>query len=88
MQLTQTQQKETTKQEELLRILTKGMVTIPKQWRDALGIKEGGWIRARNEGGAIILDPLTKEAPYRIYTQEEIDEFLRDDALPPSVSKK
>ncbi len=71
-----------TSQEEWLKVLGKGMVTIPKKWRDDLGIAEGDVIKATKQGGNVILtSPKTRAVPYRIYTDEEIKTFLKDDRL-------
>ena len=40
----------TRNQEEWLRVLGKGMVTIPKAWRDDMGIATGDVVRAKKEG--------------------------------------
>ena len=71
-----------TSQEELLRVLTKGMITIPKSWRDELGINEGEIIKAKKSGYKIIIEVKNKSVPYRIYSQEELKQFLKDDMLP------
>ena len=45
-------------QEEWVRILGKGMVTIPKSWRDELGLTEGEVVKAKKVGNkAISLRP-------------------------------
>lgn len=68
-----------TSQEEQLRVLTKGMITIPKSWRDELGINEGEIIKAKKSGYRIIIEAKTKPVPYRIYSQKELAQFLKDD---------
>lgn len=81
-------QKSAVSKEEWLRILTKGMVTIPKPWRQAFNLQEGSRVLARNIGNQIILEPLNQRVPYRIYTQEELAQFLKDDALSPQLKQK
>lgn len=68
-------------QEEFLRILGKGMVTIPKSWRKQLRLEEGSMVRARKEGQSVVLEPMTKSAPYRVYTKKELQEFLEQDKV-------
>lgn len=76
-------------QEEWLKILGKGMVTLPKQWREDLGIKSGDVVKAKKEGNRVVIEPQrTKRVPYRIYSKAEIDEFLKEDALPDPLAKK
>ena len=72
-----------------LKVLGKGMVTLPKKWREMLGVAAGDIVRARREGRRIIIEPYqTSEAPYRVYSDEEINEFLIEDVLPEVLSKK
>ncbi len=75
-------------QEEYLRILGKGMVTIPKAWRDELGLEEGGIVRAQRIGSKMIIEPESKPVPYRIFSNEEIEEWLKEDQLPAPLVKK
>lgn len=81
-------QKINTLQEEWLKVLTKGMITIPKVWRQTLGLKEGDLVRARRIADQLIIEPIEKKAPYRIYTQKELQQFLKDDRLTQKLSKK
>src|SRR5688500_3594937 len=71
--------------EEWLKVLGKGMITLPKKWRDELGIGNGDIVRAKKEGNRVGIEPtpqMTATAPYRVYSDEEIDAFLADDKLP------
>lgn len=67
-------------QEEWVKILGKGMVTIPKNWRDELGLKTGEVIKAKKVGNKVILEAQIP-APYRIFSDEEIKEWLKEDQL-------
>jgi bifunctional DNA-binding transcriptional regulator/antitoxin component of YhaV-PrlF toxin-antitoxin module len=78
----------TATQDEWLRILGKGMVTIPKSWREELGLTPGKVIRAQKTGNKVTLEGDTPTAPYRIFSDKEIREFLKDDKLPESLAKK
>jgi AbrB family looped-hinge helix DNA binding protein len=66
-------------QEEWLKVLTKGLITIPKSWRDDLDLKRGNFIKAKKLSRKIILEPLPTPAPYRLYSQKELEQFLKDD---------
>lgn len=78
-----------TNQETWLKILGKGMVTLPKKWRDELGIEQGAIVKAKREGNKVIIEPATNQnVPYRIYTKEEIKQFLKDDKLPDKFTLK
>lgn len=68
-------------QEEFLRVLTKGMITLPKSWREELQIQEGTFIKAKKIVNKIIIEPIQKPVPYRIYSQKELKQFLKDDKL-------
>ncbi len=69
-------------QDEWLKILGKGMITIPKKWRIDLGIAEGDVIKASKRGKNVVLTfPKSPPAPYRIYTDDEIKTFLKDDRI-------
>lgn len=78
-----------TDREEWLKVLGKGLVTIPKRWRDEMGIESGGVVRAKKEGNKVIIESLqNKQPPYRVYTTKEINEFLKEDELPRDLSEK
>ncbi|PIQ72535.1 hypothetical protein CO007_05895 [Candidatus Roizmanbacteria bacterium CG_4_8_14_3_um_filter_36_10] len=78
----------TNQQEEWLKILTKGMVTIPKSWRKELGIEEGKMVKAKKIANQIIIEPMEKPVSYRTYSQKELQQFLKDDRLPKKLEKK
>lgn len=66
-------------QEEWLKVLGKGMITLPKKWRDEMGIGNGDIIKAKKEGNRIVIEPTLQSrasAPYRVYNDEEIQEFF------------
>ncbi len=76
-------------QQEWLKILGKGMVTLPKKWREELGISTGDMVKAKKEGRRVVIEPQQDNAaPYRVYSDFEIDEFLKEDELPKSLSQK
>ena len=76
-------------QEAWLKVLAKGMVTLPKRWRDELGIENGTLIKARKEGNKLIIEVQPRKlAPYRVYNDAEIDEFLKEDELSEALFQK
>lgn len=75
-------------QEEYLRILGKGMITIPKVWRDELGLEEGGIVKAQKIGNKLIVETLAENAPYRTFSDVEIEQWLQADRLPKNLSEK
>lgn len=78
-----------TNEEEWLKVLGKGMVTLPKKWRDALGIETGDIVKAKKQGDTVVIEPQKiNNAPYRVYTDKEIEEFLKEDTIPEDLAKK
>ena len=76
-------------QEAWLKVLAKGMVTLPKRWRDELGIENGTLVKARKEGNKLIIEVQPRKlAPYRVYSDTEIDEFLKEDELSEALFQK
>lgn len=77
------------RQEEWLKILGKGMVTLPKKWRDELGIENGDIVKAKKEGNRVVIETAkSKSVPYRIYNDADIKAFLEEDKIPKSLIKK
>jgi len=70
-----------------LKVLGKGMVTIPKSWRQELGFDEGDMIMAQKNGLVITIEPVKIPAPYRIYSRQQLDQFIADDQLSQSEEK-
>lgn len=75
-------------QEEYLKILGKGMVTIPKQWRVELGLDEGDIVKAKKEGNKVVIESSEGWVPYRTFSDAEIEEWLKADRLPRALAKK
>lgn len=77
------------KQEKWLKVLGKGMITLPKRWRDEMGVEAGAIVKAKKEGNKVIIElEEQNKAPYRIYSDDEIDGFLEEDKLPKSFAAK
>lgn len=77
------------KKEEWLRVLGKGMVTLPKRWRNEMGIETGDVVKAKKEGNTVVIESEEKnKAPYRIYSDTEIDKFLEEDKLARDLATK
>ncbi len=74
-------------QQEWIKILTKGMITIPKSFRDELSLREGEVARIKKVGRRLIIEPLDV-IDYEIYGDKEFKEMLRDDKLPPKLAKQ
>lgn len=74
--------------QEYLRILGKGMVTIPKEWRDELGLEEGKIVKAEKVGNKVIIEVSEEKAPYRTFSDTEIEQWLEADKLTKKLSRE
>lgn len=75
--------------QEWLKVLGKGMITIPKKWREELRIDEGAVVKAKKEGNKVVIEvQQTPVVPYRVYSDAEINKFLKEDRLPRQFAKK
>ena len=74
-------------QETWVRVLKKGIVTLPKSMREKTGIKEGDVAKAKLVGNTIVIEP-REEVAYRIFTDEEIERWKEEDKLPPELEQK
>lgn len=69
-------------QEEIIKMQTKGLLTIPKKMRQKLGFEENSLVRVREERGRVVIEPVrTLPYPVRSYTDQEIKEFIALDTL-------
>lgn len=69
-----------------VKILPKGLITIPKKIRKKIGLKEGDVVKARLSGKTIIIEP--RETSYRLFSNEEIKRWIKEDKLPLKLAKK
>ena len=73
----------------LIRIQSKGLVTIPKKVRDELDLQENSHLKVSVQNGKVVLEPArTRSYPIRIYSDAEIAQFLEYDKLDPKLAKK
>lgn len=73
----------------LVKILPKGLVTIPKKLRQDVGLEENSLARIKKEGKRLILEPVNIVSyPLRDYSVEEINKFIKEDRLSPQLAKK
>ncbi|MDA1317466.1 MAG: AbrB/MazE/SpoVT family DNA-binding domain-containing protein [bacterium] len=73
-------------QEEWIKILSNGLITIPKAWREQTGIREKDIVRAKLVDNKIILEPQNQEPELRIFSDKEIQKWLEDDKLPKELA--
>lgn len=74
--------------QEWLKVLGKGMITIPKIWREELGIDEGKVVKAEKVGNKVVIQAWGDSVPYRIFSDEEIKQWLNDDKLPSGLAAR
>ena len=73
--------------EEWVKIFGKGMVTIPKKFRDDLGIREGEVARIRKVGNRLVVES-RDAATYEIYSDDEFREMMLADKLSAKLARK
>lgn len=77
---------------QLVKTLNKGQVTIPAKLRKSLGIKKDDYLRAYARGKKLILEPVSLkkgvEKFIRVFTEEEIKDWLELDRLDTKTRKK
>lgn len=71
-------------QETLIKVLSKGLIAIPKSFRDKLGLKEGDVAKAKVIDDKLIIQSrkVAQYADYRVFTKKQIDEWVKEDKLP------
>lgn len=67
-------------QQTIVKVQNKGLITIPKAFREKLGLKKNSLARIIKLNGKLVLEPV-KTLPYsvRSYNDDEIDKFLKLD---------
>lgn len=65
----------------VMQLPSRGQVTLPREFRQQLGLEEGDLIQMRLVEGGIEITPLAPEQPQRLYTEAEIGQFLEDDRI-------
>jgi len=79
-------------QEEIIRLLPKGMLTIPKAIRLALGLKSSQRPLLRlvilDKGFYVEQVEIVPSSSFRSYTNEEVKRFLKEDKLEAKLARK
>lgn len=65
----------------VVQLPARGQVTLPREFRQQLGLEEGDLIEMRLVEGRIEIAPLAPEQRQRLYTEAEISQFLEDDRI-------
>lgn len=68
-------------QEEIIKLQPRGLLTIPKKFRQTLGLEDNTLVRIRKDSWRLIIEPVrTLPYPVRSYTNKDLDEFFELDA--------
>jgi len=62
----------------ILKVNSRGALTLPKPLREALGVPEGGTLVCDLRGDDVVLQSTTTKYPIEMYTDERIAEFEED----------
>lgn len=85
MTQSQTGQSESS-QGQWVKMLSKGLMTIPNRFRQDLGLDKGDVAYMKKVGRRLIIEP-REIADYEVYSKEEMSEMVKDDKLPVKLSK-
>lgn len=77
-------------QSEWIKILNKGIITIPKKMRTQIGIQEGDMAKISLQENKIVIEAQDKIAfsQFRTFTDKEINIWIKEDKLPEKVAKE
>lgn len=74
-------------QNEWVKILSKGLITIPKSFREELELKEGEIARIKKVGQRLVIEP-REVTEYEVYDNKELERMLKEDKLPINLAQK
>lgn len=69
------------------KILNKGLITLPKSFRDDLSLKEGEFVKVKKIGRSLVIEPRS-DPEYELYSDAELAQMLKADKLPAKLAKK
>lgn len=72
--------------ESWIKILSKGLLTIPKPMREQLNLQEGEVVKIRVIGKRLVIEP-RELADYKMMSDEELKEMIEMDTLPLKLAK-
>ena len=72
----------------VIKALAKGQLTVPKEFREALGIETETLLSVSVVGDHLEIAPLREGEELRRYTEDEIDGFLKEDKLDEDTAGK
>ena len=69
------------RQVRVVQLPSRGQITLPREFRQQLGLDEGDLVQMTLLPGKIEITRLTPEQPLREYTEAEISQFLAEDKI-------
>ncbi len=75
-------------QEKIVRTQEKGLVTIPAEFREKLGIQKDSLLQAKLTQGGILFVKLQVENEDNFFTKEEIGKWMDEDKMNAVTIKK
>ena len=72
----------------VIKALAKGQITIPTQFREALGINAESLLTIALVGDHLEVTPLRLGEELRRYTEEDVSRFLEEDKLDEATAQK
>lgn len=79
---------QTKRRYKVVKTLAKGQVTIPSEFRDALGIRAETLLSISLVGAHLELAPLRSADELRRYTEQEIARFLQEDKIDRATARR
>lgn len=70
-----------------VKILSKGLITIPKSIREEIGMNEGEVAKITKVGRMLIIKP-RDEVDNRLFTDQEIVQWQKRDQLPKNLAQE
>lgn len=67
-----------TEDEITVRVTKKGQATIPKRFRDALGVETPGRVRFRETEEGVVVEPVEHPSAFRGFARDETDRSATD----------
>ena len=74
--------------QKIVRPQAKGMVTIPSEFREKLGINENTLLEAQLTKKGVLFVKIDLAKKESFYTDKEIENWVKEDRLDPKVAKK
>jgi AbrB family looped-hinge helix DNA binding protein len=72
----------------VIKALAKGQITIPTEFREALGINAESLLRISLVDDHLEVTPLRPEEELRRYAEEDVSRFLEEDKLDETMAQK